>query len=156
MINEIKRFFGRKETREERHKTALESKYHPDKKFLVGKDDLIGALAKWGILQSPYLYPENLLIVLDKFNDHITPYFEKLPPEALGYLEFDVIELEDFIEGNLKTISEFLKWNERKNGRDGMGFSSRYDNPAEEDPDDDFIDLDALYRNMAHELYNES
>lgn len=51
------------------------------------------------------------------------------------------------IEQYLLTIAQVRQWNERKNGnKSPFGFTSRYDGPT--DPDDDFIDLDALRMNI--------
>lgn len=152
-LNDIAREFLKKETLESRYERALVSKYNPNYFMWVFKKDLIGSLAKWAIKQSPYLYPQKLLIVLDKFADHIEPYFTK-ENSTFGMKKFTILELEDFIEANLKTIPEYLDWNERVNGRDGVGIVTKYDDDFEKDPDDDFIDLGALVRNVAHDIYD--
>ena len=54
---------------------------------------------------------------------------------------------------HLKSIPEFNLWNERKNGNKApYSFVSRYSQPH---PDNDFIDLDALTRNVANAIIND-
>ncbi len=43
--------------------------------------------------------------------------------------------------------------NERKNGREGLGFSSRYSKVP--DPDDDFIDIMAVAQNVTCEFADQ-
>lgn len=148
-MDEIEKLFEQENTPERKRERALQSKYNPDVKFWVCRKNFIGSLAKWAVMQSPYSYPENLETVLLKFSDHIAPYFDNLDMKL-----FSVFEVEEFVKGNLITIPEFLNWNERKNGREGMGFVSRFDGAR--NPDDDFIDLDALYRNISHDIYNDN
>lgn len=122
-------------------------------KILVNESQLLGAVAKWGIRQSPYSFPENLLEVLDAFGVALKPDFHD---EPLGFKEFiDESELLRYIHSKLVNIEAYWAWNNRKNGNDApMKFTSRYDNG--DNPDDDFIDLDALERNVARELTLES
>jgi hypothetical protein len=120
-----------------------------NKHIFVTKGQLLGTIAKYAVQQSPYHRPDNLEVVLDKFNDLIAPAFDKAD---LGVGEFsERVTLEAFISRFLRRIPEYEAWNERKNGNDApMKFTSRYD--TGENPDDDFIDLDALERNVAFEL----
>ena len=152
-LNDLVNEFEKMDNPDARYQRALISKYNPTLFMWVFKKDLLGSLAKWAIKQSPYLYPQNLITVLDKFADHIEPYFTK-ENSTVGMRKFKVLELEDFIEANLKTIPEYLDWNERINGRDGVGVVTRFDDDFEKDLDDDFIDLGALVRNVAHDIYD--
>ena len=123
------------------------------KKIFVSKGELLGVLAKYAVSQSPYHRPDNLEVVLDKLNDMISEPFSKAP---MGIGEFsDHTTLEAFLHRHLEKIPEYVDWNERKNGNDApMKFVSRYD--TDNNPDDDFIDLDALERNVAVEIANWS
>ena len=59
--------------------------------------------------------------------------------------------IDQFLE---KRIPEFLAWNERKNGNQlEYKFLDRYS--KDDNPDDDFIDLDALIRNVANSIIRE-
>lgn len=106
--------------------------------LVVSKRRVMGELASWAVQQSPYPAPDNLY-------DALIAFHQKWPHG--DYQEFQNMHiLEDEIFFVFEQIPEILVWNERKNGRDGMGFTSRYDEPS---PDDDFIDLHALARNVA-------
>ena len=121
-------------------------------KILVNESQLLGAVAKWGIRQSPYAFPENLLEVLDEFGSALKPDFIE---EPLGFKEFESEdELLKYLHFKLVVIKPYLTWNDRKNGNDApFGFTSRYDTGG--DPDNDLIDLDALEQNVARELVLE-
>lgn len=122
------------------------------KHLFVTKSQVLGCIAKYAVQQSPYHRPDNLEIVLDKFNEAISSAFAKAP---LGVGEFsDHLTLEAFISRFLRKIPEYTAWNERKNGNSApMKFTSRYD--TGENPDDDFIDLDAMERNVVWELQRD-
>ncbi|CAB4120784.1 hypothetical protein UFOVP5_21 [uncultured Caudovirales phage] len=105
-----------------------------------------GTLAMWAIRQSPYACPDNLETVVKRFS-------ELWPADAQCMTEWaDIDNLAEAIQQVSEQIPELLAWNERKNGREGMGFSSRYDQPS---PDDDFIDLSALWWNTARTIWAE-
>lgn len=114
---------------------------------------MLGIFAKYAVAQSPYPRPDNLEVVLDKLNKAIASTFDKAP---MGVGEFsDLRSLEAFLHKFLEKIPEYVSWNDRKNGNEAsMQFTSRYDKPG--DPDNDFIDLDALERNVATEIASES
>jgi hypothetical protein len=118
-----------------------------EKQFLVSKRYILSELAKWAVAQSPYHRPNNLEVVLDKLNDG----FGKWEKE---YNYFSYKDLKNYLESMLKTIPEFLLWNERKNGNKSQyKFVDRYS--TNNNPDDDFIDLDALIRNIANSIIRE-
>lgn len=107
----------------------------------ITRDRMCGELASWAVQQSPYAVPDNLAEAITTFH--------KLWPcdQSIGMGEWsDMAALEDAVVATMDQVPEILAWNNRKNGRDGMGFSSRYDQPQ---PDDDFIDMGALARNIA-------
>lgn len=124
-------------------------------KIIITARSVMGALASCAVKQSPYPYPENLEIVLGKFNDLIK---NEINESAKQYIKkFDSWkECHDWIASRLFKIPEFMAWNDRKNGREGMGFcGAGHDDSGNvvavskmPDPDDDFIDLDALTRNI--------
>lgn len=123
------------------------------KGIFTSKSQLLGVFAKYAVQQSPYHRPDNLEAVLDSLNEMISEPFDKAP---LGIAEFsDHVTLEAFLHRHLAKIPEYVAWNDRKNGNDApMQFTSRYD--AGGNPDDDFIDLEALERNVAVELKREN
>ena len=117
-------------------------------KVLVSEKRLLGAVARWSVEQSPYHRPDNLELVLDKLHQRVKNIFRKFP---LGFAEFDHRGLINFVHDQLFGIPEYMAWNERKNGNQApYGFTSRYEKG--DDPDNDFIDLDALEMNVVRSL----
>ena len=125
----------------------------PDRIPFVLVSFLYGEVAKWAVRQSPYHAPDGLVAVLIEFKIRITnrECREKLAgathefpyPEAI---RADHETLNKILREDLLTLPRVLLWNERKNGnKSPYGFTSRYSQPH---PDDDFIDLDALVRNI--------
>lgn len=106
--------------------------------------DFTGSVAMWAVKQSPYPCPDNLELVVKKLNDLCAPEFD-----AHGMRRFDSFqEVEDYLSPKLRSIPEYMAWNDSKNGDERpFNFTSHYDGPG--NPDDDFIDLDALERNAA-------
>jgi hypothetical protein len=117
---------------------------------LILKKYILSEVAKWAVAQSPYHRPDNLEIVLDKLNEGLG----KWSNDNMGYEKFTYKRLMDFLSRELKRIPEFLLWNERKNGNQSQyKFIDRYS--KDDNPDDDFIDLDALIRNVANSIIRE-
>lgn len=114
-------------------------------KVLFTPKHLAGVFAMNAVRQSPYLVPDNLAEAIVEFMagfDCTQPVLEWQNP-----LECSQAVIDSIMKSPL-----CLKWNERKNGRDGMGFCSRYEQP---DPDDDFIDLDALQMNICRAIFED-
>jgi hypothetical protein len=118
--------------------------------IVVTERMVLGNVAKMATQQSPYPRPENLEIVLDKLHAQIKDDFKDY------IVKFDTEKrLRNYLQNNLQQIPEYLAWNERKNGIDApMKFVSRYD--TDDNPDDDFIDLDALEQNICNEILKEN
>lgn len=113
--------------------------------LLVSRNDVLGELAGWAVRQSPYTVP-------DKLAEAVTAFCDAWP--RAEYAQFDsVADLDYTIKTTFQHVPEIMAWNERKNGRDGHGYVTRYDKPS---PDDDFIDLDALARNMAMAIWHDA
>lgn len=120
-------------------------------KIILSERKLLGAVAKWAVEQSPYHRPDNLEVVLDKLHELTKGYFATFP---MSYAEIDSQDVLKFVRDMLRQISEYTAWNDRKNGNDApMKFTSRYD--TDDNPDDDFIDLDALEMNVTNEITKE-
>jgi len=116
-----------------------------EKKFTFSKRSLLGEIANWAVQQSPYHRPDNLEVVLDKF--------DKIIAGVPDYPKLSYGEIKELLD-ELKEIPEVALWNERKNGdKSEYKFVDRYS--KEENPDDDFIDLDALIRNVANSIVRE-
>ncbi|CCM77112.1 hypothetical protein [Rhizobium mesoamericanum] len=116
--------------------------------YVTGKQ-LAGTVAMWAVRQSPYQTPDNLDLVVRQIQEKFAPN------TSFGMLMFEESNsLRRYVSKILRSIPEYVKWNDRKNGNDApLKFSSAYDLPG--DPDDDFIDLDALEGNVARSISSE-
>jgi hypothetical protein len=124
---------------------------------------LVGSLALWACRQSPTGIPNDLEVVLNKFGAEIAASGRF---DANEMAEFGFRELIDYIEPLMLGIPELTKWNLSQH-EIGLGFtdaddpkrpikysfSSRCDGPK---PEYDFIDLDALVRNVASGCVGEA
>jgi hypothetical protein len=143
-------------------KLTREALFYPgieeQKRIYITVSKVVGTVAKFAIQQSPYAVPDNLEIVCQKLNDALLNLeFVKrtaLPSDSSVFFTVEFSDcsavscLEKVLTATLRTIPEYLAWNERKNGNKApLQFTSRYDAPS--DPDDSFIDLGALERNVA-------
>ena len=115
-----------------------------ERKFWTSVKEIKGMLAYWGIQQSPYGMPENLDVACRE----ISECFET-KADAIGFFETNCRELRDMIRTSIDRCPTILSWNIPKKGDHHIAFSSRYFRPH---PDYDFIDLDALARNMSHSI----
>jgi hypothetical protein len=134
-----------------------------DKKtrYLIDENMLLGHIAMWAVRQSPYTCPTNLkeaLSLIKRFieADPLNVWIMGMP--TLRMAKFTFFELEEFLDLEIKSNGYFSDWNKPKtrnevNGEEKMGLPvCRYSNI---DPDYDFIDLDALVRNIAGSVINE-
>lgn len=121
-------------------------------KTIISLNEVLGAIANWAVRQSPYICPDNLKEALELFHNQ---WLEKFPPEVptFSYAWFtDYPDLYNAIKQLCDTNPFILEWNNRKNGNTApYKFTSRYE--YNNDPDDDFIDLDALVRNITNQLW---
>ena len=122
-----------------------------NQKVWTFQSDYTGALAKWLVKLSPYVVPDKLSICITEFNKRIEKQFEF---NELGMLEVELSTLTPIFFELLMSVPEIEALNDRKNGRDGYGFSSMCS--AEPDPDDDFIDIMALAQCMTVDFATEN
>lgn len=115
-------------------------------------NEIKGAFAKWVCQQSPY----HSVRGVDRFNTEFETYFINSGTNYLG--NFHTKEFESDWE-IIRFLDEFTKtnlitklWNTPKRERQHLpsGMISKYD---EDDPDCDFIDIDALIRNVGMEVW---
>jgi hypothetical protein len=130
--------------------TNLDISTHYRKRIMwLSKSSFLGAFAYWVVVQSPYDAPD-ITPALKAWDKHLNKIFLN----SNMIVEFTYEKLSNAItEDVFASIPEIEKLNHRKNGRIGPGFSSRYDSP---DPDDDFIDLCALAKNVFYMIMREN
>lgn len=124
------------------------STHYNDKEYYFGRSDCLAAFAYWAVFQSPYDTPD-ITKALDAFGIYIA---KKIP--AGDVVKFTYKDLEKFInEEVLKSIPEIEKLNHAKIEIEGfIASSSRYHTTK---PDYDYIDLEALARNIFYMLLRE-
>lgn len=119
---------------------------------LITTNELAGYLACWAVRQSPYGCPEGLENAVTDFRAH-WPHDPELPVMPCLYWD-SLSDLRKAVTEACETIPSIAIWNRPKSGHDApFVFSSRYDQP---NPDDDFIDLDALGNNIARSAWAEA
>lgn len=96
---------------------------------------------------SPYDVPHGLEAALSAVFAKAKPWFHAGDKFAqqFGIRTATRRELREAIDDWTENTPEVAVWNERRNGRDGMGIATAFSVPP--DPDDDFVDLGALSRN---------
>lgn len=120
---------------------------------LITMREVLGALAKSAVQQSPYFVPDQLETALTKFREAF-----KLPYvyDTMQYGYFRTARaLEQRIDNAIQQVEEILKWNEPKipSKKGSVLMVTRYSSvPA----DHDFIDLDALIRNMRLDVFKST
>jgi hypothetical protein len=125
------------------------------KELILTIKSLRGHIARWAVQQSPYASgPSDLGVVLDE----VTRRFNVLAAEEMMQtkfirLSFNAGAVDAWLQKLLFDIPQVNGWNERRNGRQGWGAVSMHWPMPE--PDDDFIDLHALTRNIAFSLLAE-
>lgn len=113
---------------------------------------IAGHLAMWAVRLSPYPAPSGLAEVVARFQEGAAPRFKLV--SGLDMAELSRAELRSLLADHLLSQPEVQGWNERRNRRDGHGFITA--TSARPDPDDDFVDLEALVQNIVFSVFHES
>jgi hypothetical protein len=115
------------------------------------KKDITRSLAKYSISQSPYSCPDNLEEVI-KYLDVCLE--REVDWEPAGMAELSLCDISKLLHNILyeQGITCFDNWNKSKKGNLEIQYVSR---DSKEDPDYDFIDLDALLHNVCLDIRME-
>lgn len=129
----------------------------------VVPDDILAEIIYWGIQQSPFDYPDNIPEILPKLTGML-----KLKFITMGIKETGGIRLWKITYKNLRSylvelvlkMKELQDWNISKIDRDkGIGIDDQRTRFIGKDPDErtppeyDFIDIHAVARNVANNIY---
>lgn len=139
-------------------KTIIFPPWRDEREFWWPIDQVVGAFAMWAVRQSPYPVPDNLTdnckSLTDLMKEAIEDREQMAPDSDEEWFKSNHEWIEKTMLRLFDQIPQIMEWNNRKNGNQAsLGFSSRYDKPS---PDNDFIDLHALARNIAHTLIREA
>jgi len=117
------------------------------------KSEIVGAFAMWACRQSPYGVPDGLENICKYLNASLKSVAKW---NTGGMTECSLCDINKWLHEILydQGIKEFDNWNKCKKGvTPDISFSCRYDNIP--NPDYDFIDLDALLRNVCLTIRDE-
>ena len=120
-----------------------------NRKMWVFRKDFTAALAKCLVSQSPYPVPDKLEKILADFHEKVPYKFDEV-----GMAEVDFSTMAEKIYKILESMPDVMALSERKNGKHGNTFASRF--YQSQDPDDDFIDIMAVARNMSCEFADKA
>lgn len=118
------------------------------------KSQIVGAFAQWACRQSPYGVPEGLENVCKYLNASLESQADWKKME--GMVEVSLCDISRWLQEILmdQGIVQFDSWNRCKVGSTpDMKLVSAYSN--EKNPDNDFIDLHALLRNVCITIRDE-
>lgn len=137
-----------------------EPKLSADPEWSVGrltvKKDIISSFAKMAVRLSPYPVPENLEVVLACLDASLSKNFKwNGAGTDFEWLELSLCDIRIILHDILDGFESFTAWNNPKNGSTpSIRFVSAHDGPNR-DPDNDFVDLNALIHQTAIEIRNE-
>ncbi len=123
------------------------------RKVLAFRSEFNSYLAKQLVDLSPYVVPDNLSVCIEKFDEKINQKY-KFSDSDWGMVEIDLSSLTHDINDILESIPEVMELNERKNGKEGHGFTSLHFKDPE--PDDDFICIMAVAQNITVDFAREA
>ncbi len=118
-------------------------------KRITSKKDILGGFVKYAVRQSPYDCPDHIqevVLFLAKCLDRDVKW------DDMGFAYLSLCEINKLLYDILyeKGVSYFDAWNKSKITRsEDLFFTSAYSNHH---PDTDFIDLDALLRNVCIDI----
>lgn len=132
--------------------TPIKLREQPKVEIIASVNDLMGEMARYAVLQSPYSIPEGLEQGLDEFENALKKMLDGWKC-CLKFYYFDGRwELEDFVFKAIEKCPTIVAWNEPRKGKEQL-FRGVSIHDGERDPDYDFVDLHALAGNIANVLY---
>jgi hypothetical protein len=121
---------------------------------LVTSHDILGHMARWAVQQHPYHEPVGLFEVCKFIEDEAGKHFKDGVPSLPMWWCEDMWALNRWLHEMLDDHPTLTRWNTPRSGHtQQIVGSSRYDGPA---PEDDFIDIDALLRNVARCVWDDA
>ena len=119
--------------------------------YLTTLNTLCGYVALMAIQQSPYVCPDNLELVLRKFAENAQELASFVDGGMVFFRFHQPKGIELVLRQALLSIPEAEAWNEPKSGHGEQNIFVGRHSP-QVSPDDDFIDLDALVRNISQSV----
>lgn len=110
-----------------------------DAEFMTSRNAVLGQFACCAVRQTPYTSPDRLWQAIEEMAYAIS--------DLDDYFHTNCHHLQNLMVQSFEECPTVKAWNVPKKGDHQMVFVSRFETPT---PDHDFIDLDALARNIAH------
>lgn len=131
----------------------LRTEEEDTKPRLITHKDVIGQFAMWALRQHPYGRPDGLFDVTDAIEAAAKAW-----PDGIDSLKMWEVgswqEIEDWLRQGLRDHPVLTAWNTPRSGHtQQIVSSSRFWAPK---PEHDFIDIDALLRNVAMGVWREA
>lgn len=123
------------------------STHHRNREYWFMRSDFMGAFAYWVVVQSPYDAP-HFTHALKAFEKYISSHVEDGVPKRFAYTELSTL----INEGAFEAIPEISLLN-RPLISSGQAYDNRHNEPH---PNFDFIDLNALARNIFYMMLRQS
>ena len=122
-----------------------------DHNVLITIKDIIGYMACWAVRQHPYGRPDKLFDVTDILSNSANNW--DIGPPSLKMKYFDCWQaIEEWLYETLQDNPILTEWNTSRN-KNTLVFTSVYNTANKED---DFIDIDALIRNVALSVWRDN
>lgn len=121
---------------------------------LITSKSIMGQMARWAVELHPFHEPTGLFEICGLIDRRATDDFKDGPPFLPMRWFDDAMEIDRWLHAVLDNHPTLMIWNTpRSKHTQSIVFSSRYDRPS---PEDDFIDLDALLRNVALHAWRDA
>lgn len=123
--------------------------------LLITRGDILGEIAGWAVRQSPYVAPDNLDEALEGLSAELDSMWTVTHQNFRAAYFSNQYDLCQTLVAAFQRVPQIVDWGKPKSAKDDtvMVFVSRYEKPH---PDDDSIDLDALARNVAKDLWSDA
>lgn len=113
---------------------------------LITDNEVVGHFAMWAVRQHPYRRPDGLFDLCDLIMEKAKAWTDGVPTLRMWRVG-GWPEIERWLKASLEGNPILVAWNTPRSGHtQQIVASSRYWGPK---PEDDFIDIDALLRNVA-------
>lgn len=121
--------------------------------LILSHKQVLGAFAAEAVRLSPYAVPDDLEDVLRALHEYLLEKFPSITP-VVDMMETTDVELSARLNTFVHAYPSVQPWNKRKNGdQSPYQYVDAYSGRTH--PDADFIDLDAMHRNIMHTLTQE-
>ena len=125
-----------------------------DPEIYITLNDVVAAVAYWGVWQSPYPIPDNFLLVLTKLHEKgWQTFFRESQSEMFMGMRTTRMEIfREWFTETMYAIPEFVAW---KNSKFGKCLPDEISFPWENEPDPDYlcVELNSFIDAVIHNIF---